>query len=117
MKTIKLFCKKCNTALTENLTEISESKIVWKEEGNSIPKNCFLIPKFHEVGNILVAVDTYFLNDNPINKDFGCCGNSNHKSYNKTCANGHEVATKIADCYTSSYIEFDVKKIIIEEIN
>jgi hypothetical protein len=117
MKTIKLYCKKCNVALTNDLTEISDSEITWKEEGNSIPEQRYINSDDMVREKVLVAIDTYLLKDNPINRNFGCCGNSNEESYNKTCANGHEVATKIDDCYTGYYIEFDLKKIIIKEKN
>jgi len=117
MKTIKLYCKKCSVALTNDLTEISNSEIVWKEEGNSIPENRYIDSLDNGRANILVAINTYLLKDNPINRNFGCCGNSNEESYNKTCANGHEVATRIDDCFTGFYIEFDLKKIVIKEKN
>lgn len=117
MKTIKLYCKKCSVALTNDLLEIQESEVTWKEEENSIPENCYITSINHGKANILVAIDTYLLKDNPINRNFGCCGNSNEESYNKTCANGHEVATRINDCFTSFYIEFDIKKITIKEKN
>lgn len=117
MKTIKLYCKKCNVALTNDLLEISESEIIWKEGSNSIPPNRYVNSLNNGLSKILVAIDTYLLKDNPTNRDYGCCGNSNEESYNKTCTNGHEVATKIEDCWTSFYIEFDLKKIIIKEKN
>lgn len=115
MKTIKLYCKKCNVALTNDLLEMSNSKIFWIDNRNPIPENHFTYSENEGNKNILVAIDTYLLKDNPINRNFGCCGNSNEESYNKTCANGHEVATKIDDCYTGYYIEFDLKKTIIKE--
>ena len=117
MKTIKLYCKKCSVALTNDLLEIQESEITWKEEGNSIPENCYFTSINHGKANILVAIDTYLLKDNPFNRNFGCCGNSNEESYNKTCVNGHEVATRIDDCFTGFYIEFNIKKITIKEKN
>jgi len=117
MKTIKLYCKKCNVALTNDLSEISNSEIEWKEEGNSIPENHYINSVDNGREKISVTIDTYLLKDNPINRNFGCCGNSNEESYNKTCVNGHEVATRIDDCFTGYYIEFDLKKIIIKEKN
>lgn len=117
MKTIKIYCKKCNVALTNDLLEIQESEVTWKEDGNFIPANRYMDSEDNGRAKILVAIDTYLLKNNPINRNFGCCGNSNEESYNKTCVNGHEVATRIDDCFTGFYIEFDLKKIIIKEKN
>ncbi|MFM9988019.1 hypothetical protein [Flavobacterium sp.] len=115
MKTIKLYCKKCNVELTNNLSEISISEIIWKEEGNSIPESRYITSSQNNKTIILVAIDGYFLKTNPKNKDEGCCGNSNHYSFNKVCSNGHEVATEISDCWTGFYIEFDLNKVTIKE--
>ncbi|MBY0486264.1 MAG: hypothetical protein K2P85_03600 [Flavobacteriaceae bacterium] len=117
METIKLYCKKCSVALTNDLTKISDSEITWLDERNSIPENRYLISSESDKATLLLAIDTYLLKDNPINRDCGCCGNSNNGSYNKICANGHEVATRIDDCFTGFYIEFDLNKIIIKEKN
>ena len=115
MKTIHLECNKCGIGLTNDLLEISQSKIIWQDETNVVPQNHFVNYTFNEKNSILVAINNYFLKTNPINNDFGCCGNSNEKSFNKTCANGHEVATEINDCYTGFYIAFDLDKVIIKE--
>jgi hypothetical protein len=117
MKTIKLYCKKCSVALTNDLSEISNDEITWEEEGNSIPENRYINSVDNGREKILVAIDTYLLKDNPVNRNYGCCGNSNHESYNKTCVNGHEVATRIDDCFSGFYIEFNIKKITIKEKN
>lgn len=117
MKTIILYCKKCGIALTKELFELSHSKIIWQDNTNVVKENHYVLYKNENtsVESILVAIDDYFLKNNPINKDQGCCGNSNHESFNKVCANGHEVATKIDDCWTGFYIEFDLNRITIKE--
>ena len=117
METIILYCKKCGLALTKELLELSESKIIWEDNTNVVQKSHYVLFKNKSTNrnSILVAIDDYFLKTNPNNKDEGCCGNSNPSSFNKICSNGHEVATEISDCWTGFYIEFDLMKVIIKE--
>ncbi len=39
MKNIRLKCKSCNVELTEILTLVSESKIIWRDEGSILENN------------------------------------------------------------------------------
>ncbi|WP_309609177.1 hypothetical protein [Flavobacterium sp.] len=117
MRTIQLYCKKCGVVLTKELLEISASKIQWQDNVNIIKENHFAIHKNinNNKESILVAIEDYYLKPNTINNDGGCCGNSNETSFNRVCENGHEVATKIDDCFTGFYIEFNLNKVIIKE--
>ena len=68
MKTIKLYCKKCNVELTNNLSEISNSEIIWKEDVNSIPEGRYITSSQNDKPIISVAIGDYFLKNNPNNK-------------------------------------------------
>ena len=66
---------------------------------------------------LIVAVEDYNLINHKDSRRFtGCCGSSGIDGMNKTCKNGHEVATEISDCYTPHYIGFNLKKVIIKEV-
>lgn len=117
MKTIKIYCKICGSKLTDDLNEISESNLKWEDGVSIMQKNRYAFYK-NEItlqNNILTAIDDYYLKNHPEGNRFsGCCGSSMYNSLNKTCKNGHEVATEISDCYTSHYIEFDCDKTTIK---
>ncbi|MEO7976632.1 hypothetical protein [Flavobacterium sp.] len=117
MKTIKLYCKVCNVKLTDQLEEIHESALVFNDGETVIAKNKFSIHTENGSKEIVVAIDTYFLENHTDRLRFtGCCGSSGLDSMNKTCMNGHEVATEVSDCYTPHYISFNLKKVIIKEV-
>lgn len=118
MKTIEIYCKKCKCKLTDKLIEVPYSQLHW-DEGTGImelDQFAFFKNKIIRNENIVVAVAEYYLENHSDYKRFsGCCGSSSFNSLNKTCKNGHEVATEISDCWTAHYLEFDRQKIIIKE--
>lgn len=71
MKTIQLYCNKCGIVLTKELLEISESKIVWQDNTNVVQENRYVFYNNENTNknSILVAIDNYFLKNNPVNKD------------------------------------------------
>jgi len=117
MKTIKLYCKVCNVKLTDHLEEIHESALVFNDGEAAIAKDKFSVHTENGNKEIVVAIDSYFLENHKDTLRFtGCCGSSGSDGMNKTCANGHEVATEVSDCYTPHYIGFNLKKVIIKEV-
>lgn len=116
MKTIRIYCKKCNINLTDNLIEVEEENVRYEDNVDAISKNSFAITTFDEKQQLIVAIDQYHLDNHPDYGRFhGCCGSSTFE-FNKLCKNGHEVAKEISDCWLPHYIEFDLDKIIIKEI-
>ena len=118
MKTIKMYCKTCNVKLTDELKEIHESLLNFNAYGESaIAKNKFSVHTENGSKELIVAIDIYFLKNHKDRLRFtGCCGSSGSDGMNKTCVNGHEVATEVSDCYTPHYIGFNLKKVIIKEV-
>lgn len=118
MKTIKIYCKICNVKLTDKLEEIDESTLNFNDDGKpAIAKDKFSVHTENGKKELIVAIDTYFLKDHKDRMRFtGCCGSSGFDGMNKTCINGHEVATEVSDCYTPHYIGFDLKNVIIKEV-
>ena len=118
MKTIKIYCKICKVKLTEELEEINEDTLQFNDVGKAlIAKDKFSFHTENGHKEVLVAIDAYFLkNHKDLMRFTGCCGSSGLDGMNKTCVNGHEVATEVSDCYTPHYITFNLKKVIIKEI-
>jgi hypothetical protein len=119
MKTIEIYCKKCECKLTEELIEILDSNLRWEDETAIMQKKNYVFFKNETTQqyNILVAIDDYYLkNHSDISRFSGCFGSSSFNCLNKVCKNGHEVATEISDCWTAHYIEFDCNKITIKVI-
>lgn len=118
MKTIKIYCKVCNVKLTDELDEISEDILKFKDDGHTLmEKNKFSFHTENGIKELVAAIDTYFLkNHKDLMRFAGCCGSSGLDGMNKTCVNGHEVATEVSDCCTPHYISFNLKKVIIKEI-
>lgn len=117
MKTVRIYCRKCHLNLTENLIEVDENILREQENEDAIDKNCFSINTANDRKQFIVAIDKYYLIDHTDSKRFqGCCGSMGSNGHNKLCANGHEVATEISDCWLPHYIEFDLDKVIVKEI-
>jgi hypothetical protein len=105
MKTIKLYCKICKVKLTDALEEIHESALTFNDGEPAIAKDKFSVHTENGSKEILVAIESYFLeNHKDLRRFTGCCGSSGLDGMNKTCINGHEVATEVSDCYTPHYI-------------
>lgn len=118
MKKVKIYCKVCNVKLTDELDEISEDLLKFNNYGQALmEKNKFSFYMVNRVKELVVAIDCYFLKNHKDQMRFaGCCGSSGLDGMNKTCVNGHELATEVSDCCTSHYISFNLKKVIIKEI-
>ncbi|MFH6934882.1 hypothetical protein [Flavobacterium sp. FlaQc-30] len=118
MRTIKIYCRECENALTPELLEIPKMNLCWDENKDIMPKNKFSIftNEQSDKKSIMVAIDNYNLKDHSDKSRFmGCCGSSNFNSLNKVCRCGNEVASEISDCWLSHYIEFDLSKVFAKE--
>ncbi|WP_051878398.1 hypothetical protein [Chryseobacterium sp. FH1] len=116
MNNIRITCKSCNVELTDILTLVSESKIIWSEEGNILKSNeCAFLEHNNKISLVTNLVDYYLLNHPDPTRFYGCCGSSGSEM-NKICKNGHEVAIEFSDCWTSHYLEFNLEKVKVEEV-
>lgn len=117
MRTIKVYCKKCYVSVTSNLIEVHEEHLKEEVNQNTIDFNSFSVTTVRGIKQIIVAVDDYHLVNHHDKKRFqGCCGSSGLDGLNKLCANGHELATEVSDCWLPHYIAFDLNKVIVKEI-
>lgn len=118
MKTIIIYCKKCNKRITDELVEMNRCKITFPDFTDAIPEGRFTIFKDGEILNLLVNKNQPLLKDHTDSRRFsGCCGSSGMDGMNKVCANNHEVATEFSDCYTSYYTSISLKNTIIKIVN
>lgn len=116
MKNIRLKCKSCNVELTEILTLVSESKIIWRDEGSILENNeCAFLEHNNKVSLVTNLADYYLVNHPDSMRFYGCCGSSGSEM-NKLCKNGHEVAIEFSDCWTSHFLKFNLDTVTIEEI-
>jgi hypothetical protein len=117
MRIIKIYCKKCNAKLTDELQEMDSSLLRSVDNSPIIDKNKFAIQHNDEfLKGIIVAIDNYYLmNHKDKNRFSGCCGSSGSDGMNKTCSNGHEVATEFSDCYLPHGITFNFDRVIVKE--
>lgn len=118
MKTIRIYCKKCNEKLTDDLYEIDSNKLRFEDRVSAIDSGKFSIWKnMNDVKELIVAIEHYkLINHKDFRRFAGCCGSSGIDGMNKTCKNGHEVATEVSDCWTSHAIFFNLDKVIVKEI-
>lgn len=119
MKTIKIYCKNCHTKLTDELKEEQKDNLLFIENEDVLKKGKFAFIDENDANRnvLIVCVDEDdYLENHPDSSRFqGCCGASRFDSLNKTCSNGHEVATIITDCWIYHYIKFDLSKVIVKE--
>ncbi|SEN93626.1 hypothetical protein SAMN05444671_2495 [Flavobacterium sp. CF108] len=118
MKTIRIYCKKCKEQLTQNLVETESKHLRFEDGTRAINSGKFSIyENENNVKEVIVAIEDYELrNHKDLRRFTGCCGSSGTDGMNKTCKNGHEVATEVSDCWTPHYINFDLNNIIIKEV-
>lgn len=118
MRTIIIYCKKCNKRITDELVEMNRSEITFPDFVDAIPVGRFTIFKDGDILNLLVNKNQPLLKDHTdLNRFTGCCGSSGIYGMNKVCANNHEVATEFSDCYTSYYTSISLKNTIVKIVN
>lgn len=116
MRTIKIYCKVCNLKLTDELIEVGQDSLRHDDGISAIEENKFsVITEDFKKKELIVKINDYYLkNHKNRNRFSGCCGSAGLDGMNKTCQNGHEVATEMSDCYMPHYIVFDLDKIVIK---
>jgi hypothetical protein len=118
MRTIKIYCKKCGVQLTDILHEVNNSVLRFEDGVDMIQPDKFsiLIDKCNDEKELVIANDEFYFKNHKDGRRFtGCCGSSGMDGMNKTCANGHEVATEFSDCYMPHYIAVNIGNVLIKD--
>lgn len=118
MRTIKMYCKKCGVLLTDLLYEVDSVALRFEDRATMIDKNKFSIysnPYSKDKELIIARGDYHFKNHKDKYRFSGCCGSSGSDGMNKTCCNGHEVATEFSDCYMPHYISVTIENVLIKD--
>ena len=119
MRTIKIYCKKCGVQLTDLLEEVNSNVLRFEDGVEMIDKNKFSINsnEYNKVKELVIAIADYYFKDHTDKRRFsGCCGSSGSDGMNKTCSNGHEVATEFSDCYMPHYISVTIENVLIKDL-
>lgn len=109
-------CKSCGRFLTESLEPVAaDFEPDWCDHENIVPRGHFWnAESLNGLSGTRVIIhidDRAGLTDHRDALRFhGCCGPSADK-VNQVCACGAEVATLVADCWTSYYVHFEPKAI------
>ena len=112
MENIQLLCKSCRVELTDVLNVVPESQLKWNW-GYDILEDGEAVVHLDSKNFVLTNLNDEKLIDHDDFRRFsGCCGSSGSNGMNKLCKNGHEVATEISDCCTSTYLHFSLDRII-----
>ncbi|MCL9804410.1 hypothetical protein NAT51_02675 [Flavobacterium amniphilum] len=120
MRTIKMYCKKCGVQLTDVLHEVNSNALRFEDGVDMIQPDKFsiLIDKCNNEKELVIANDEfYFKNHKDDGRFNGCCGSSGMDGMNKTCSNGHEVATEFSDCYMPHYIAVNIENVLIKDFS
>ena len=118
---MKVFCKECKIALSKELVELTDSKLLNEgDEKPFIPASFFtksdgefftgtkdkLIINLNDLINIKNHPDFKRLN--------GCCGLDGLDGLNKVCVQGHEIGTAKEDCWMPHCVIFETSRIILK---
>jgi hypothetical protein len=111
---MKVFCKACHVELSSELTPLpylsfANEKVeeAYVTEGFYLISDGRFFPTTHGCVIINEADLRNARNHSDLNRLAGYCGPSGHNGKNQVCSNGHEIATKYADCTTVHAIIFD----------
>ena len=108
----RVICSKCRKPLTDWLLSVDQGfEVEWKDCENIIPKGHYWVAdeEFPQSGGkVHTHLDDQIglVNDEDSAKWTGCCGPSAGVP-NQLCECGSEVATEVADCWTSYFRHFE----------
>ncbi|MEO7141827.1 MAG: hypothetical protein ABIY51_16260 [Ferruginibacter sp.] len=116
---MKVFCKECNLPLTNELMHYTGKSFGLADGQHFIQKGFYTISDGDFFtgtnGSVIINNDDQvnIINHTNPSKLSGCCGLDGTRG-NKTCANGHEMATEYSDCWMPFAVVFEKEKIIIK---
>ncbi|MCG3088364.1 hypothetical protein [Sporosarcina cyprini] len=120
---MKLYCKTCGVAVTNDLQEMTDISGLDREASGKdyLPRGVYsftdkVLPHMKSteivVNNHDVINCNYHWDQSRLN---GCCGQDGCDGLNRVCINGHEVGTERSDCWTYHFTSFDPK--VVEMID
>jgi len=117
MRTIYVYCKKCNVQVAGPLVEIQEESLRLGDRQDALEIGQFsLFTDTPVAPQLIISLKEGELANHPDKKRFqGCCGSDGTNGLNKLCSNGHDIATEFSDCYIPHYIASDTEKITVKE--
>lgn len=121
---MKLYCRTCNTELTQELEELTNKALINHEPGTDyIPKGFFIFIDLENISepncnsgfgrerniaiNLKDLVNTRH-HTNPARLN-GCCGLDGNDGINTLCINMHEIGIESSDCWMAHEFTFDAK--------
>jgi hypothetical protein len=120
---MKIFCKKCGIALSNEIKELKDKNLVdgrYNEplfpEGYFCSNQETLNEFFTEPNDLLVINRNDLINaidHTDLSRVQGCCGLHGMDGPNKMCINGHEIATELSDCWTLKYVRFLTDAVVL----
>lgn len=114
-------CQRCGIPITGPLRELPTLDLLSGAEGEEgivrehyvrLPEDSDLLgTPGHWVAHLddLLNVDTHPDEYRLI----GCCGPTGAHGINTICRHGHEVGTRVADCFTSHFIDLDPELVLL----
>ncbi|RKD94078.1 hypothetical protein [Marinifilum flexuosum] len=113
---MKVFCKKCNVELTNELVELSDRELLTEDDGKDfLPKGYYFVSDggyfTASEGKIIINLKDLIntQNHNDFKRLNGCCDLDGMDGINKVCKNGHEIGTVKKDCWMPHCIIFESK--------
>ncbi|GAA4469004.1 hypothetical protein GCM10023189_55180 [Nibrella saemangeumensis] len=102
---MQLFCRICNTPVSNIIQELPESSLLKETEGDEfIPKGYYVLSDGEyftgSEGKLIINISDllsciYHPDASRLN---GCCGLDGLDGVNKVCLNGHKIGTEKSDC-------------------
>lgn len=120
---MRLYCKKCNYLLVENLDKASKTEVTYKEEYDLISEGKY-IPN-DNIWNFTNIKVSYIIHSKSISlkghhiglRMQGCCGPSGLDGFNQLCPNcNEEIGILVADCFTPHFIGIGKDKVSLTSL-
>ena len=120
MQTYKFRCRKCASAITVPVVELTRPDLLsGVEQEEAIPRGHFAINTGKPEGLLgflghWIANLEDLTNTKPhwnLRRSVGCCGPSGAHGLNTVCPKGHPIGTVFADCYMSHFVDLDPDRV------
>lgn len=120
MGKIKIYCKNCDTLLSNELKETKLELSLFEEDMEIVEKgyysNCHEDMSISHSDRILINWrDSKLINHKQLKSFFGCCGYEPVEFLNQVCPSCKiGIATIVNECYAYHYVAFKIKNIKIK---
>lgn len=119
---MKLYCKKCNHLLVENLSEAKKKEIVYEDGYDLIPEGKYIHStdigfNIYEVSYLMNIKSVPLKNYTNNERMQGCCGPSGLDGLNQLCLKcSEEIGVLVADCIAPYFIGIQKNKVSLEPL-